>query len=353
MKKLFLVLIPVLILFFIGLAFIINSKKKSSTDKIIDIPNSQLSPTIPITSTPLTLDSIFDGNLKRNKDTITLIATGDVIPARVVNINAIAKNNFLWPWEETAPFLKQADITLINLETPIFDGCPQINTGFTFCGEDEHVEGMLAAGVDVANIANNHSGNYGEDGLNETIAILEKNSIVASGYSKVGYKIVKGIKFAFLGYNDIGAPYVDEQQMVEAVKEARKNADVVVVSFHWGTEYKTQPDQRQIDLAHLAIDNGADLVIGNHPHWVQPIELYKDKYIMYAHGNFIFDQMWSEETKKGVVGKYVFNASELIDVEYYPIYIEDYGQPNFMEGQKKMETLQNLKQASLELGNRK
>ena len=99
-------------------------------------------------------------------------------------------------------------------------------------------------------------------------------------------------------------------------------------------------------MAHLAIDSGADLIIGNHAHWIQPLEIYKDKLIMYAHGNFIFDQMWSQETREGVVGKYTFYNKKLVDVEYSPIQIDDYGQPHFVEGEQKERMLKNLHKIS-------
>src|SRR6185437_11714659 len=107
----------------------------------------------------------------------------------------------------------------------------------------------------------------------------------------------------------------------------------------------------QSELAHLAIDSGADLVIGNHPQWIEPAELYKGKLITYAHGNFVFDQMWSEKTEEGIVGKYTFYDKRLIDVEYLPIKIEDYGQPYFLQGTDKQKILDQMKQDSEELAN--
>src|SRR5690606_2312827 len=133
---------------------------------------------------------------------------------------------------------------------------------------------------------------------------------------------------AFLGYDDIevqqGVSKADPDIIRKEIQEARNMADIVIVQFHWGVEYVSQPSERQRKLGMLAIDSGADLVIGNHPHWIQPIEIYKDKLITYAHGNFIFDQMWSEKTKEGVIGKYYFYNNKLVDAEYMPIKIHDY-----------------------------
>ncbi len=132
--------------------------------------------------------------------------------------------------------------------------------------------------------------------------------------------------------NDITKPQpgvlnLDEENLKKEVSTAKKQADIVIVTFHWGTEYKDLPDERQKYLGHLTIDAGADLVIGNHPHWIQPVEIYKNKLITYAHGNFVFDQMWSQKTREGVIGKYIFYNNQLIDVEYFPVQINDYGQP--------------------------
>ena len=91
------------------------------------------------------------------------------------------------------------------------------------------------------------------------------------------------------------------------IQALKRQVDFVIVAFHWGIEYTALPTQEQRGIAHQAIDAGADLILGNHPHWVQATEKYQGKYITYAHGNFVFDQMWSQETREGVVGKYTFD----------------------------------------------
>ena len=276
-----------------------------------------------------------------------LLATGDVMPARKVNIQATKLKNFKWPYEKTADVLSDADITFINLETPLIKDCPQIEGGFTFCGSEENVDGLVFAGVDIANLANNHAGNFGLSGINYTTELLNRNGILVTGRFSPVYKDVRGLKFAFLGYNDIGlqegVAAASETKIASDILEARKEADVVVVAFHWGVEYQSQPDDRQKYLGHFAIDRGADLIIGNHPHWIQPIEKYRDKIIAYAHGNFIFDQEWSLKTKQGVVGKYTFYDNQLIDVEFLPVLIVNYGQPYFLVGRQKEDILENMK----------
>ena len=257
------------------------------------------------------------------KPTVTLVATGDVIPARLVNFKVAEIGDYSYPWLKMGDFLKKADLTVINLEAPLFSGCPVITTGFKFCGSDKHIAGLLFAGVDVASLANNHLGNYGQDGIDKTVRLLTENNIATGGAI-----VVKNTRFYFLSYNDIGARL---DNFESEIAEAKRKNDVVVVSVHWGTEYQDEPDKRQKDLAYRMVDAGADLILGNHPHWVQPAETYKGKLIKYAHGNFIFDQNWSKKTMEGEVGKYTFRDGKLIDAQFLPIQISPNFQPDFTQ----------------------
>lgn len=307
----------------------------------------------------ITMEQIFDGNhnwtnnipIERKR---IIVTTGDVIPARSVNFQATKFNNFKWPYEKTADILRNADITFVNLETALIKDCPLVTDGFKFCGSDKNIEGLLYSGVDVVSLANNHAENYGLDAVSYTDALLNKNGILATGLDGPVYKDVRGLKFAFLGYNDIGyeqlgVSWADEAEISSDILETKRNADIIIVAFHWGVEYQNQPDNRQKFFGHFAIDAGADLVIGNHPHWIQPVEIYKGKLITYAHGNFIFDQEWSLKTKQGVVGRYTFYDNQLVDIEFLPIQIESYGQPYFLNGVGKTTILDEMKKGSLEL----
>jgi len=251
-------------------------------------------------------------------------------------------------WKNIAPILQSGDVTVINLESPLLSDCPIVNDGFTFCGDARHIEGLVYAGVDVATLANNHIGNYGKNGIDETVKLLRSRGIDVAGINEEPpIRIVNKICVGFLAYNDIGAKeegvsWADTSVMEKEIQKLRNNVDVLVVSMHWGEEYTASPSARQKELAHFIIDSGADLILGNHPHWIQPPELYSGKYIMYAHGNTIFDQMWSEETKKGVIGKYTFSGMRLVDVEFIPTYIQDYGQPTLLMEETKEKVLQRF-----------
>lgn len=350
-------IIFVVCLLALGVWVILSGKDKSLSLESGFINSKQDSKLPKDKNLNLTVDEIFSENKQfeglDSGKIITLIATGDVIPARSVNFQSTQRKSFTWGFEKTADVLKSADITFINLETPLMKNCQLTQEGMKFCGSDRNIEGLLLAGADIANFANNHSANYGKEGIDETKKLLEDNGILVTGLSGAVVKEAKGVKFAFLGYSDIEkTPLVsiaEEEKIKLEVAKARESADAVIVQFHWGTEYVTAPEERQKFLGRLAIDSGADLVIGNHPHWIKPVEFYRNKLITYAHGNFVFDQEWSQKTKEGVVGKYTFYGKDLIDAEFLPVEIKDYGQPYFLEGEKKQKILNEMYQESKKL----
>lgn len=306
---------------------------------------------------PHTIPQFFNNRLDfpetiTPEEITTVLVTGDVLTARSVNAKTVRFNNFNWAWERVATELRNANLTVINLETPLVKECPVRDDGMIFCGDSRHVQGLQFAGVDVVNFANNHAGNWGQEGVAQTVDFITRAGMEIAGVSGRGpvYREVNGITFGFVGYNEVdlqvGINLSEQQLIAEEIAEAKKQADVVIVQFHWGNEYTYQPSSHQQLLAHFAIDQGADLVIGNHPHWYQPVEIYNNRVIMYSHGNFIFDQMWSRETREGIVGKYYFYRDKLIDVEFLPMLIEDYGQPQWLEGEEKEKVLEHLFQIS-------
>ncbi|TMC73945.1 MAG: CapA family protein [Chloroflexi bacterium] len=290
----------------------------------------------------------------------TLLVTGDIIPARGVAYYAAVRHDYLWPFRPTAAYTKNADITYINLEAPLFSGCPVSPAeSFTFCGDPRFVNGFKYMGADVANLANNHLTNYGAEGVTATDQLLQKNGIKTSGLGPVAVIDVRGLKFGFIGFNGVGVA-IDKVALKAGIARARQLADVVVVQFHWGKEYQRQPladpgvptPDDPVAIAHASIDWGADIVIGNHPHWYQGVEVYHGKLITYAHGNFVFDQMWSEETREGVIGTYTFYGTKLVAASWKPVRSYDYGQPVFMNAKDAATALTTMEAASDQLAAR-
>lgn len=294
----------------------------------------------------------------------TLVATGDIIPARSVNYQMTIRRDFLWAIRDIAPLLARADLTLINLESPLISQCPLTNTGMVFCGDQRFVEALNLAGVDVASLANNHMLNQGWEGVRETETLLSKHNIGTTGLTTEGtcaYQTyscskkmvitVKGIRVGLVGYTIVGKK-VDEEALRADIALLDDQVDILIVSFHWGLEYTRMPlgapdDPRAI--ARLAVNNGADVVIGNHPHWIQGMEYYHDKPIFYALGNTIFDQEWSKETKEGIIVEIKFKGSAVTAITVHPLRITDYGRTKILIGKEKEEVLTVFQQASSEL----
>lgn len=286
----------------------------------------------------------------------TVIATGDVIPARYTDVTIRERgDDFLYTVAATSNITRAANITLIDLESPLIEECPYHDSGFTFCGRPGFTAALRSAGVDLATLENRHISNYGPSGIEETEQHLEAAGIRWADSARPSIIDVRGMKFGFLAFNGvIGA--IDRDAMVAGIHALRPQVDVLAVAIHWGAEYVSLPQaapgvapDNPVEIAHLAVDSGVDVVIGNHPHRVQAVEFYGGKFIAYAHGNFIFDQMWSYETRAGVIGKYTFYDDALVGVEYIPTLIEDWSQPVPLEGAERQAVLDGMKSASEQL----
>lgn len=255
------------------------------------------------------------------------MAVGDVMLGRSVNAKMRSLNDFTYPFQKTASFLQSADLTFINLESPFYNNCPITNEGMKFCADPKAIEGLAFAGIDIANLANNHISNYGLEGVNLTKKLLQENTIDPLE-DKLIIKTIRGTKFGFLGFN-LTSDY-QEQKILETIKTAKPKVDLLIISFHWGIEYAKRPTAKQIELAHQVIEAGANLIIGHHPHVIQKTEDYQGGKIVYSLGNFVFDQPWSEATKKGLVGIFFFQDKKLIKSEFKEVYIQDFCQPEFI-----------------------
>jgi poly-gamma-glutamate synthesis protein (capsule biosynthesis protein) len=168
---------------------------------------------------------------------------------------------------------------------------------------------------------------------------------------------VQGIRFAFLGYDAVSYYYAAEEGragtapadptwIAADIAAARTQADVVIPYFHWGVEYTHRANDAQVALAHLAVEAGADVVLGNHPHWVQGLEYFQQTPIIYSMGNFVFDQRLSLETRQGVIVHLVFRGPRLVGLRLEAIQIEDYYQPFFLSAEKAQEIYHQVQQSS-------
>ena len=246
---------------------------------------------------------------------------------RYVNIKMQEHKDWTYPFLKTSSLTSSADIAFGNLEAPFIEGCQNTATGMIFCSRKEAVQGLKLAGFDVLSIANNHILNQGQEGLKQTIELLKQNSIVPST-NQLTNQLTNKLNFGFLSFDLVTYP---KTTVVEKVKEAAPKVDILVVSLHWGAEYQKEPTVSQRELARRIIDSGAKVIVGHHPHVTQPTEEYHDGLIFYSLGNFVFDQSWSEETKKGKIAKIVFEEKKIKSFEEIPIYIDNFSQPQIVQ----------------------
>jgi poly-gamma-glutamate capsule biosynthesis protein CapA/YwtB (metallophosphatase superfamily)/uncharacterized membrane protein (UPF0127 family) len=242
---------------------------------------------------------------------IKLLFVGDIMMTRSVEgkIEDLNKK-FIFPFLNILNYLKTFDYVIANLEGPISDKGTKVGSKYSFRMKPEVAEALSNANIKIVNLANNHIFDYGKIAFEDTLKNLEKNNINYFGNSYEPLIVEKeGVKIGFLGFSDFlkhlevrenktGISVVNSK-LSEIIEKAKEKVDILIVSFHWGEEYQELANERQRKLAKIAIDSGADLVIGHHPHVIQDIEKYKDKFIFYSLGNFIFDQNFSKETMIG------------------------------------------------------
>lgn len=181
------------------------------------------------------------------------------------------------------------DLTIVNMEGTLTESTSRQDKQFAFKGPAEYASILTSGDVEAASLANNHSKDYGAQSYEDTIVALDEAGVLNFGYERIAYADVKGVKVALIGTYELALHEGIEEEMVGNIQTARAaGAEVVLVYIHWGIERETVPNSTQMNLGHAAIDAGADLVVGSHPHVIQGYEVYKDRYIVYSLGNFCF-----------------------------------------------------------------
>ncbi len=248
---------------------------------------------------------------------LTLLFVGDVMLARSVGDMMAWQHDWRWPFAAIASTTRAADLTFGNLETTIsMHGAPT-GCGYCFRADPRVMNGLTFAGFDVLSVANNHTHDYGPVAFADTIGYLASQSIAAAGGEKLVLETVRGTRVAYLAYT---YPIAEERMRAD-IALMRTQADIVVVSMHAGTEYEPVHDADQERIAHAAVDAGADLVIGTHPHVVQDVEQYNGKWIVYSLGNFVFDQDWSDATRQGLMVRATVAHGAIVSLDRIPIEI--------------------------------
>ena len=268
---------------------------------------------------------------------ISIVAVGDLLLGGSAS-QTVRQNGFAYPFRGTLETIRRADIALANLEAPLTArGEKHPDKQFTFRVPPAAAMEIKQAGFDLMTLANNHMGDYGEQGVLDTIASLEEAGL---GFTGAGRDLrqartphvitIDGISFAFFAYSNTfpesfyakkekpgTAPgYFD--QVAADIRRASRQYDVVIASFHWGGEKLDAPKDYQVELGHLAIDCGAKVVIGHHPHVLQGAELYHGGVIYYSLGNYAFGS-YSENSATAGLARLWFDGSQLTRAEILPL----------------------------------
>ena len=254
---------------------------------------------------------------------ITISAAGDCTLGTDENFNASTSLNAYYDSNGPAYFFQNVksifdsdDLTIVNMEGTLTESTSRQDKTYAFKGPAEYTQILTDGGVEAANLANNHSRDYGEQSYTDTIAALDAAGITSFGYDRTAVMDVNGVKVGLVGTYELADGMGCEDEMISNIKAVEEQgAQIVIVSFHWGLEKENYPTENQVNLAHSAIDNGADLVLGHHPHVLEGIEVYNGKNIVYSLGNFCFGGNSNPSDKDTMIFQQTFTVQngELVE----------------------------------------
>lgn len=309
---------------------------------------------------------------------VLLAAAGDVMLGRSI-ADGVSQHGAGWPLEAVAPTLRGADIAFVNLEGPLTERGEAAEKDFVFRGPPEAALGLASGGVGIVSLANNHALDYGYQGLQDTWAALNGAGVLHAGSGEnvaqaYGPVVIerRGVRIAFLAYVDTppdsgsgfdpsswraaadrpGLAWLSPEEVAAGVAAAKRQADVVVVSMHTGDEYQESVSPLQVSAAHSAIEAGAALVIGHHPHVLQGIERYKWGLIAYSMGNFVFDLDETDYSHPGLpsalsaILRVRLGRDGLLGCDVAPVIIGGDGRPRPAEGEDAARVLERLRRLS-------
>ena len=322
---------------------------------------------------PLTASSVSPGGspspMASSTPSVTVVSGGDTMGDRGVKA-FIAGHGADAVFAGIAPVLRAADVAWVNLESPLTDiSDPYPGKDVHFQGDPRLAPALADAGIDVVNMANNHAVDQGPAGLLDAIRRVEAAGVKVVGVGKNAaaarrpaiVRTSSGATVGLLGWTDIiwpgyaagSGPGVatarpDMSQVEQAIRQLKRRVDYVVVCFHWGIEYTDMPIGDQVSEAHAAIDAGADMVIGHHPHVLQGVQLYKGHFIVYSLGDLVFDH-YSLATGQTVLVHAVLSPRG-VKVTLIPVYVSSNGIPAIVTGAAGHAILLHMQQISAPLG---
>jgi poly-gamma-glutamate synthesis protein (capsule biosynthesis protein) len=311
----------------------------------------------------------------------SLVAVGDVMLGTWIT-SYLDGSGATYPFEPTRHILESAGLAIANLEAPFTErGSPVKDKPFTFRVPSKHAVGLKESGFDILHLANNHILDYGPDGLFDTITTLDSLSLAHIGAGEniaaafapaiLERQGIDGqkLRLGFLGFSMTypeefyagktkpGTAFPFYERYIAALDSLALKVDIMVVSFHWGAEKMVTPKAYQIEMAHLAIDRGADIVLGHHPHVLQGVELYRPRpdarpgLIAYSLGNFAFGS-YSRSSRTSIILKCVLDNEGVLYARCIPINVfndEVEGQPRLLQGEAATAVIDSLNAISRHL----
>jgi gamma-polyglutamate biosynthesis protein CapA len=281
-------------------------------------------------------------------ETYTLLFVGDIMLDRGVK-HMVEKygEDYTFPFLKISEKLESADVLFGNLESMISDKGFNQGSKYSFRASPDSVEGLVFAGFDVLSLANNHTFDYGREAFEDTMNRLKEKNILYTGagfsaeeaHTPTIIELEDGTTVGFLGYTEFLFPsaYATEEKsgittfsldnMKEDVQKAKESVDILVVTLHFGEEYQKIQNENQEHISKTAVDSGADIIIGHHPHVTQEVEEYNGKHIAYSLGNFVFDQSFSEETMSGFMIEAKVKNKEVVEVNKIHYKLNEHYQP--------------------------
>nr|WP_207751768.1 CapA family protein [Clostridium rhizosphaerae] len=275
--------------------------------------------------------------------------------------DVLGKNNndLGYFFKNVADIFKADDITTANLETTFTTANKKAEKEFTFKAPPEYAKAFVLGNIEGVNVSNNHIYDYLQQGFNDTLQSLKTANVNYFGEGNKWITEAKGIKVGYLGYRGFSYDNAFLKKLQGDIEGLKKEADFVVVNFHWGEEGKYSPNATQKYLAHFSIDKGADLIVGHHPHVIQGLETYKGKTIAYSMGNFAFGGNKNPSDKDTFILQLKLNFTDKKPDKYavrvIPCsissvdYVNNYS-PKPLSGTKKDAMLQKLNKLSPDLG---
>lgn len=303
------------------------------------------------------------------KKEITIAFAGDTMLGRLAN-SVISKKGYKYPWGNMLSYLKENDLNIINLETTLTKNEKKVPKVFNFKADPDKVQTLIEGNIDVVTLANNHSLDFSEEGLLETIEVLDKANILHVGAGKnieLARKPViitkHGITFGIIGFTDNepgwlatktkpGSNYIkvgDIEKIKQNIALIKNDVNYVIVTAHWGPNKRQRPTQEFINFAHQMIDAGVDIFHGHSAHIFQGIEVYKNKIIMYDTGDFVDDYAVYSDLRNdhSFLFRITLTKDKLKGIELIPVLISNM-QVNTAPSDQAMEMLEKMKRLSAE-----